>query len=441
MRSLATFPRGIHPPGGKGLTESTEIRTAALPPVALIPLSQHIGAPAKCLVQPGDRVREEELIGEAAGFVSANIHSSVPGTVKEIREIFLPNGMKTQAVAIELSGEFSRLGKESVKEDWKSLDLDSIRNRIREMGIVGMGGATFPTHVKLSLPEGKSCEYFIVNAVECEPYLTSDHKLMLTRAGEILEGIEIVRKLLNPEKVIIGIEANKMDAARHLQGMIDRMGVKVEVAPLKVKYPQGAEKSLIKAITGREVPSGKLPLEVGVINANVGTCFAIYEAVVYKKPLVERLVTVSGGAIKNPGVFQVRIGTTIRELIEECGGFTEEPEKIISGGPMMGFAFFDLDTPVMKGTSGIVALTKRDVKRSRMTACLSCGKCIAACPMGLNPTKLYKFLDFEMVGDAAGERLMDCVECGSCAYVCPAHLPLVQMFRVGKGEMRKNAQK
>ncbi|MBN2626511.1 MAG: electron transport complex subunit RsxC [Spirochaetales bacterium] len=441
MRSLATFPRGIHPPGGKGLTESTEIRTAALPPVAIIPLSQHIGAPAKCLVNPGDTVQEEQLIGEASGFVSANIHSSVPGTVKDIREIYLPNGMKSQAVAIELTGEFTRLGKESKREEWKSLDNDAIRNRIREMGVVGMGGATFPTHVKLSLPEGKSCEYFIINAVECEPYLTSDHKIMLTQAEEILEGIEIVRKLLNPEKVIIGIEANKMDAARKLEELIARMGVDVEVAPLKVKYPQGAEKSLIRAITGREVPSGKLPLEVGVINANVGTCFAIYEAVVYNKPLVERLVTVSGSAVKNPGVFKVRVGTTVRDLIEECGGFTEEPEKIISGGPMMGFAFFDLDTPIMKGTSGIVALTGKDVKKSGVTACLSCGKCVSACPMGLNPTQIYKYLDFEMIKEAADTRLMDCVECGSCAYVCPAHLPLVQMFRVGKGEMRKNAQK
>ncbi len=441
MKSLATFPRGIHPPGGKGLTESEEIRTAALPPVAVIPLSQHIGAPAECLVQPGDTVKEEDLIGKASGFVSANIHSSIPGTVSEIKEIYLPNGMKSKAVTIELSGEFSRLGKESVKEDWRAMEKDVIKSRIMDRGIVGMGGATFPTHVKMSLPEGKSCEYFIINAVECEPFLTSDHKLMLTQTDEILEGIEIIRKLLSPEKVIIGIEANKMDAARLLEEYIRKKGLDIEVAPLKVKYPQGAEKSLIKAITGREVPSGKLPLEVGVINANVGTCFAIYEAVVYNKPLVERLVTVSGSAVKNPGVFKVRVGTPIRSLIEECGGFIEEPEKIISGGPMMGFAFFDLDTPVTKGTSGVVALTAKDVKKSRITPCLSCGKCVAACPMGLNPTKLYKYLDFEMVEEASAERLMDCVECGSCAYVCPAHLPIVQMFRVGKGEIRKNAKK
>jgi Na+-translocating ferredoxin:NAD+ oxidoreductase subunit C len=441
MRSLATFPRGIHPPGGKGLTESTEIRTAALPSIAVIPLSQHIGAPAECLVKPGDTIKEEDMIGKAAGFVSANIHSSVPGTVKEIKEIFLPNGMKSQAVVIELSGEFSRLGKESKIDDWKTMDSDVIRRRISDNGIVGMGGATFPSHVKMSLPEGKVCEYFIINAVECEPFLTSDHKLMLTQADEILEGIEIVKKLLNPGKIIIGVEANKMDAVRLLEKRISQKGLDIEVAPLKVKYPQGAEKSLIKAITGREVPSGKLPLEVGVINANVGTCFAIYEAVVYNKPLVERLVTISGSAIKNPGVFKVRVGTPIRSLIEECGGFSEEPAKIISGGPMMGFTFFDLDTPVTKGTSGVIALTGKDIKRSKITSCLSCGKCVAACPMGLNPTKLYKYLDFEMVEDAVGERLMDCVECGSCAYVCPAHLPLVQMFRVGKGEIRKNGKK
>jgi electron transport complex protein RnfC len=441
MKSLKSFPRGIHPPGRKGLTESKSIETAALPALALIPLSQHIGAPAECLVSPGDSIKEEQLIGKAAGFVSANIHSSIPGTVKEIKEIFLPSGMRTQAVVIELSGEFSRLGKESEKDDWRLLEKEELARRIQDMGVVGMGGATFPTHVKLSIPEGKSCETFIVNAVECEPYLTSDHKIMLTQADEILEGIEILRSLLNPQRVVIGIEANKMDAVELMEEHIKQKGYDIDVIPLKVKYPQGAEKSLIKAIIGKEVPSGKLPLEVGVINANVGTCFAVYEAVVYKKPLIERLVTVSGGAVKNPGVYRVRVGTQVRELFEECGGFIEEPAKIVSGGPMMGFTFYDLDTPVTKGTSGILALTKNEIRKNRVTACLSCGKCINACPMGLNPTKLYKKLDFEMVNEAVDERLMDCVECGSCAYVCPAHLPLVQMFRVGKGELRKNAKK
>ena len=442
MSRFNTFPKGgIHPTDYKEATCNKEVQNASLAGTVTVPLSQHIGAPCECLVKKGDMVEEEQLIGKSGGFVSANIHSPVPGEVKEIKKIFLPNGIAVDAVVIEMQGEFKRLGKESPSVDWSGMDNEQIIARIAEMGIVGQGGATFPTHVKLTLPKGKSCETFIVNAVECEPYLTADHRIMLEKGNEILEGIRIIQKILSPLKTVVGIESNKMDAVEHLQNLCSEKGLDIEIMPLAVKYPQGAEKNLIKAVTGREVPSGKLPLEVGVINANVGTCLSIYEAVVLKKPVVERVVTVSGGAIKNPSNLKARVGTSFRTLIEDCGGFSEEPVKVIAGGPMMGFTVYDLDTPVTKGTSGILALTAREVKAAKPSACLSCGRCISSCPMGLNPTKIFKFVDFNMSDQAMEAGLMDCVECGSCSFMCPAHIPLVQGFRAGKKIVRKNNMK
>jgi len=442
MSRFKTFPKGgIHPTDYKEATCNKEIQNASLSSIAIVPLSQHIGAPCECLVSKGDLVEEEQIIGKSGGFVSANIHSPVPGEVKEIKKIYLPNGMAVQAVVIEIQGEFKRLGKNIEPRDWTSLSNEEILEKISEMGIVGQGGATFPTHVKLSLPKGKNCDTFIINAVECEPYLTSDHRIMLEKGAEVLEGIQIMQRLLSPLKTVVGIEANKLDALELLQGLVKEKGLDIEVMPLEVKYPQGAEKNLIMAVTGKEVPSGKLPLEVGVINANVGTCFSVYEALVFDKPVIERVVTVSGGAIKNPSNLKARIGTSFRSLIEDCGGFSEEPVKVIAGGPMMGFAVYDLDTPVTKGTSGILALTGREIKTAKPTACLSCGRCISACPMGLNPTRLFKFVDFNMYDQALEAGLMDCVECGSCSFMCPAHIPLVQGFRGGKKIIRKNSMK
>ncbi len=442
MKRFNTFPKGgIHPRDCKEATCEKAIQNASMSSTAVIPLSQHIGAPAECLVKKGDTVEEGQLIGQSGGFVSANIHSPVPGEVKEIKNIFLPNGISTPAVVIEMQGEFSRLGKEVPRNSWEEKSIEELTAKISEMGIVGQGGATFPTHVKLSVPKGKTCEVFIINAVECEPYLTSDHRVMLEKGKEVLEGIRIMQKILQPRRTVIGIESNKMDAVEHLTSLISQAGFEMEVMPLAVKYPQGAEKNLIKAVTGREVPSGKLPLEVGVINANVGTCLSVYEAVVEDKPVIERVVTVSGGAIKDPGNLKARIGTSFRTLIEDCGGFSEEPVKIIAGGPMMGFTVYDLDTPVIKGTSGILALTAKEIKASAQTACLSCGRCITSCPMGLNPTKIFKFIDNNMNDESAEAGLMDCVECGSCAFMCPAHIPLVQGFRKGKKILRKQSMK
>ncbi len=438
MSKLRTFARGgVHPPGGKELTADKSIREAPIPAMAVVPFSQHIGAPAKPVVAPGDHVEEEQLIGEPVGFVSAAVHSPIPGTVKSISKIFLPSGMRTDAAVIELDGEFSRLGKKLESRDWESLDSAAILETLKTHGIVGQGGATFPSHVKFAVPKGRTCDVFLINAAECEPYLSADHRLMVEQSRDVIEGIRIIQKLLSPERTVIGIEANKPDAIDILTKEGAPFGL--EVMPLKVKYPQGAEKNLIESTLGREVPSGKLPIEVGVINANVGTLVSVCEALRDDRPVVERVVTVSGGGIKEPSNIRVRVGSSIRDLIEECGGVTEKTVRFISGGPMMGFAFNNLDTPVTKGTSGILALTAEEVKYFEATACISCGRCIEACPMGLSPTLIYKNIEHQRFDQAVKFGLDDCVLCGSCAYSCPAHIPLVSAFRAGRGRRRRLA--
>ncbi len=438
MNKFKTFTRGgIHPPEGKGSTSNKPIRNAPLPAVAVVPFSQHIGAPAKPLVEPGDHVEEGQLIGEPAGFVSASVHSPIPGTVKEIKNLYLPSGIKTTAAVIELDGEFSRLGKPILTRDWSVMAKDEILDILKQHGVVGQGGATFPSHVKFSVPKGRTCEVFLVNAAECEPYLSADHRVMLEHTEDIVEGIRIIKKLLDPERIVIGVEVNKPDAIEKLKAAGAADGI--EVMPLKVKYPQGAEKNLIEAILDREVPSGKLPIEVGVINANVGTLVSVCEAVRDDKPVIERVVTIAGGAIAQPGNIRARVGSSIQDLIEECGGLAEEPEKFVSGGPLMGFTFIDLDSPVTKGTSGILALTKKEVQSFAATACLSCGRCVKACPMGLVPTTIFKNIEHERLDDATAFGLDDCVLCGACAYVCPSHIPLISAFKAARGRKRRLA--
>ncbi len=441
MKGLKTFSiGGVHPPGKKYLTEKKEIINAVIPGIFVVPLSQHLGSPSECLVEKGDKVTEGMLIGKSTGFISSNIHSPVPGTVTEIKDIYLPNGMLSKAVCIEMEGEFDRLGKEQNPRKWDDFTKDELLKIISDNGIVGLGGATFPSNVKFMVPKGKKAEYLVINGVECEPYLTADHRLMLERAGNIIEGIRIISRIVEPEKIIIGIEINKPDAIESMRAAAEKASFPLEVVPLKVKYPQGDEKQLLKAVTGREVPSGALPIEIGCVVSNVGTVHAVYEAVVLEKPLIERVMTVTGGAIKNPQNLKVRIGTPISSLIEECGGFTEVPEKVVVGGPMMGFTIYDLDTPVTKGTSGILALTSGEVKNRKRTPCISCGRCVNACPMGLNPTTLFKFIDHGEYDEASDLGLMDCKECGSCGYVCPARIPLIQGMRLGKKMLRKKVK-
>jgi electron transport complex protein RnfC len=438
MSRLLTFARGgVHPPGNKESTFDKPIRNAPLPAVAVVPFSQHIGAPSKPVVAVGDHVEEGQVIGEPAGFVSSSVHSPIPGTVTGIRAIYLPGGVKTDAAVIELDGEFSRLGKPARTREWMNLGTDAILNLLRDHGVVGQGGAAFPSHVKFAVPKGRVCEVFLVNAAECEPYLSADHRLLVERTGDLIEGIRVVRKLLDPRRVVIGIESNKPDAIELLKPFCSSEGI--EIAVLKEKYPQGAEKNLIEAILGVEVPSGRLPIEVGVINANVGTLVSVCEAVRDDKPVIERVVTIAGGAVADPGNIRTRVGCSVGDLIEECGGLVETPEKFVSGGPMMGFAFGSLDTPVVKGTSGILALTAREVRSFAPTACLSCGRCVDACPMGLMPTLIFKNVEHERLDEAAALGLDDCVLCGACAYACPAHIPLVSAFRAARGRRRRLA--
>ncbi|MBN2439695.1 MAG: electron transport complex subunit RsxC [Spirochaetales bacterium] len=442
MNEITTFKKGgIHPPDSKIFTKNKEIRNANIPSIAYIPMHQHMGKPAECIVEKGDIIREEMLLGKATGFFSANIHSPIPGKVVDIKEIYLPSGMKSNAVIIELAGEFDRAGKSSSKKSWENLSPKELIDKISDMGIVGLGGATFPTHIKYTLKEGFRLEYFIINGVECEPYLTADHRLMLEKTEEILEGIQIVKKILGPENIIIGIEENKPDAIDTMQRLIADKKYDIEVVPLKTKYPQGDEKQLLQSIINREVPSGGLPLDIGSVVSNVGTIFAIYEAIVYEKPLIERIVTVSGSLVKNPGNFKVKIGTKISELIEECDGFHEFPAKIIAGGPMMGFAIHDVDTPVIKGMSGIIALSKKEIGSSQDTSCIQCGRCLRACPLGLSPTVLFKLIEHNRFEEAKENGLFDCKECGCCGYVCPARLPLIQGMKLGKIMSKKLAKK
>jgi electron transport complex protein RnfC len=437
MRRL-TFPLGgIHPVERKGATRKKASANAMIPSRCVVPLQQHIGAPAELLVEQGAEVGEGELIGRAQGMVSANVHAPVPGVVSDIISIYLPNGARSQAVVIELQGEFTRLGRPAKKRGWSRFGARKILSLIQENGIVGMGGATFPTHVKLSLPPGKTCEYLIMNGTECEPYLSADHRLMVERPDEVLEGLRIIDQLLKPEHVVIGIETNKPDAIAAMQRAVREADLPYRVAALRIKYPQGDEKQLIKAISGREVPSGGLPLDIGCIVSNAGTLNAVYEAVALNKPLIDRIVTVGGGAVARPANLKVRIGTPIGDLIEECGGFTEVPAKIVSGGPMMGQTVYDLNTPVTKGTSGILALTEREVSSAPRTACIQCGRCVEACPIGLQPTRLFKLIDHFEHEQAVAEGLMDCRECGCCGYICPARIPLVQGMRVGKSMARR----
>lgn len=436
MRNLSTFSKGgVHPADRKELTCTKEIVRLAVPARLTVPFSQHLGVPAKALVAKGEVVKKGQKIAEAAGFISADIHAPAAGTIQDIVRIYLPNGLSSQAAVIEVDPDGESESYQPL--DWQTATPAQMISRVKELGLVGMGGATFPLNVKLSIPKGKKAEYLVINGVECEPYLTSDHRLMLERAEELLTGALILKRIVEADHLIIGIENNKADAIELLDSLVRSHSYPIEIAPLKIKYPQGDEKQLLKATIGREVPSGALPIDIGAVVSNVSTTVAVYRAITAGEPLTERVVTVSGQAVKKPGNFLVTIGTPISDLIEVCEGFSEEPVRMVAGGPMMGFAFYDLSTPVMKGTSGVLALTRDEARRSEKTACISCGRCVQACPMGLRPTKLFKSIDKGLYQQAVDSGLNDCKECGCCAYICPASLPLVQGMRLGKNMARK----
>ena len=424
---------GIHPSANK-ISGGTPITPAALPDIVHILISQHIGAPAQALVKRGDPVKVGTLIAKAGGFVSANIHSSVSGTVQKIEEVVDAGGYKKSVITIQSDGEDA--WEETIDRTPNiiretPLSPEEIVRKIGDMGIVGMGGATFPTQVKLMPPKGAKAELVIINGVECEPYLTADHRIMLERGEEIVIGATLLKKAMGVPKVVIGVEANKPDAIKNLTE-IAKNHPGIEVMPLKVRYPQGGEKQLIDAVMRRQVKSGQLPISEGAVVQNVGTTLAIYEAVMKNKPLFERVVTVTGKSVKSPSNFLVRIGTSADSLIQAAGGLPEDAAKVISGGPMMGKALVTTDIPVAKGTSGILILSAKDTKRKPMRNCVRCAKCVNVCPMGLNPAFLMRDTIYKEWETLEKHHIMDCIECGSCSFTCPANRPLLDRIRQGK---------
>ncbi|NNK10986.1 MAG: electron transport complex subunit RsxC [Flavobacteriaceae bacterium] len=430
---LKTFPKGgIHPTENK-ITSLKPIKRLAPPKVVYVPISQHIGIPAEIVVERKEKVEIGQVIAKSGGFVSSNIHSPVAGTVTKLDKIVDTRGYKKQCIVIrtDVKNEANFQDKDFPLKQEITLEPDEILKRISDYGIVGLGGATFPSHVKLKIKKDQPLDCLIVNGVECEPYLTADHRLMLEKGKEILVGIRILMYALRIDRAIIGIENNKKDAIDMFRTLTSG-DIGIQIAALKVKYPQGGEKQLIRALLKREVPKNGLPMEVGVVVHNVGTVFAIYQAIQHNTPLMERVVTVTGKKLNDPSNFWVKIGTPVKDLIEAVGGIPEETRKIVSGGPMMGKALKNTDVPITKGTSGILVISKDEASRGEPKNCIRCGECVDVCPMGLEPHLLMNLSEKGMYEKALEEDIMTCIECGSCSYVCPSHRPLLDYIRFGK---------
>ncbi|MGB7295048.1 MAG: electron transport complex subunit RsxC [Candidatus Aminicenantales bacterium] len=432
-----TFPRGVHPRETKEATNDKPILPLPPPQRVVIPLLQHFGAPARPVVKKGQEVLLGQMIGEAPGLFSAHVHASVSGAVLAVEEYGHSGGYPVPAVVISNDGQDKTASGAGVEPDAFSLSPDEIRQKVKAAGIVGLGGAAFPTAVKLSPPRDKPIDILIVNGCECEPMLTADYRLMLEHPGAVLKGAELARLAAGAQKIIIGVEDNKAAAADVLRSKADHFPVEIQL--LKTKYPQGAEKNLIYALLRREVPRGGLPFDVGIVVQNVGTAKAIWEAVSAGKPLYERVITVGGPGIREPKNLLVRVGTPFRSAVEFCGGLQDDANTLIMGGPMMGLAQWSLDTPIVKGTSGILAW------HSPATAtefpCIRCGRCIEHCPMGLSPTQLHKFVRYEKWAEAENWGVLDCVECGCCQYICPSKIPLVHWMRLGKNKITRAKRK
>lgn len=423
---------GIHPAENK-FSAGKKIQMAAIPKMVAIPLAHYIGTPSEAVVKRGDMVKVGQLIGQASGFISANVHSSVSGKVNKIDVQLDASGYKRPAVFIDVDGDEWLETIDRTPEVKRECDLskEEIIAKIKDAGIVGLGGATFPAHVKLMPPPGKKAEVLIINAVECESYLTCDHQLMLENGEEILVGVSILMKALEVKKAIIGIENNKKDAILHMTELAKSFeGIVVE--PLKVRYPQGGEKQLIDALIRRQVPSGKIPVEVGAVVQNVGTTFAVYEAVQKNKPMVERVMTVTGKDAAEPGNYRVRLGIYLSQVVEQAGGIPEGTGKIVGGGPMMGRSLMNLDIPMAKGSAGVLFMRDEESVRKPVQNCIRCAKCVSVCPMGLEPFLLMAQSERNMWTEMESNRTMDCIECGSCSYTCPSNRPLLDYIRYGK---------
>lgn len=427
---------GVHPAENK-LSAASPIREAGLPKLAVFSMCQHIGAPAKPVVKRGDVVKVGTLLGEAGGFVSAPIYSSVSGKVTKVDVALDASGTRRPAVYVDVDGDeweesIDRTPDLVKLSDRPNLDSKTIIEKIKNAGIVGMGGATFPCHVKLSPPPGCKAECVIINAVECEPYLTADHRLMLEHPDEILVGVDLIMKAVDVTKGYIGIENNKPDAIALMKEKAQAYP-NIEVVPLKVKYPQGGEKQLIDAVVNRQVPAPPaIPINVGAIVQNVGTAFAIYQAVMKNKPLIDRVITVTGKSVKQPSNLLARLGTPFQQLIDECGGLPEDTGKVIGGGPMMGKALLSLEVPMTKGSSGLLIMNEKEARRCEPNPCIRCAKCVSACPMGLEPYLLSTLSDLQDWEKVEANDVTSCIECGSCQFTCPSNRPLLDMIRVGK---------
>jgi electron transport complex protein RnfC len=434
-----TFRHGVHPPESKDLTASVRIRRMPFPEEVVLPLRQHAGKPAKLLVSRGDHVERGDMIAAADGFMSVPIHASASGRVVDVDWYPHPDGSMAEAVRIAVDRYSAQLPRPRLVPQWEGLTREQAVAAVQQAGVVGLGGAAFPAHVKLAPPKDVTIEVLLLNGAECEPYLTTDHRLMAEYPERVLYGTRIMMHALGVSRCVVGIERNKPDAIEAIRGALPS-DLDITVLPLTVKYPQGAEKMLIKAVLGREVPSGKLPMHVGAIVQNVGTVSCIGEVFETGLPLIERVITITGPAVKKPANLIVPVGTRLRDALAYCGGLTDDVGEIIFGGPMMGAAQADLGTPITKGISGIVALT-RAAQARQAYPCISCGRCLDACPVFLNPSQLGKLAQAGRFEEMEAAHLADCMLCGSCSYVCPSHIPLSQMFALSKAGLRRQKAK